>query len=171
MYGKKILQTIIGTSALCLVNHALAASITIPMYLVAAKGHGKSIGSVVAEDVKCGVLLKPNLSDLPPGVHGFHVHVNPSCDDYGMAAGGHFDPQHTNEHEGPYAHAGHKGDLPILIVDKNGKATLPTLAPRLTVADLKGHALMIHAGGDNYSDQPEKLGGGGARIACGIIKS
>jgi len=27
---------------------------------------------------------------------------------------------------------------------------------------------MIHAGGDNYSDQPEPLGGGGGRIACGV---
>ncbi|SSP59941.1 Cu/Zn superoxide dismutase [Acinetobacter baumannii] len=29
---------------------------------------------------------------------------------------------------------------------------------------------MIHAGGDNYSDSPLPLGGGGARIACGVIK-
>jgi superoxide dismutase, Cu-Zn family len=29
---------------------------------------------------------------------------------------------------------------------------------------------MVHAGGDNFSDQPEPLGGGGGRIACGIIK-
>jgi Cu-Zn family superoxide dismutase len=29
---------------------------------------------------------------------------------------------------------------------------------------------MIHSGGDNYSDVPEKLGGGGGRIACGVIK-
>ena len=28
---------------------------------------------------------------------------------------------------------------------------------------------MVHAGGDNNSDQPEKLGGGGARVACGLI--
>jgi Cu-Zn family superoxide dismutase len=29
---------------------------------------------------------------------------------------------------------------------------------------------MIHAGGDNYSDHPKRLGGGGARIACGVVK-
>jgi len=29
---------------------------------------------------------------------------------------------------------------------------------------------MIHAGGDNMSDKPEPLGGGGARYACGVIK-
>jgi len=28
---------------------------------------------------------------------------------------------------------------------------------------------MIHAGGDNYSDSPAPLGGGGARIACGVL--
>jgi superoxide dismutase, Cu-Zn family len=27
---------------------------------------------------------------------------------------------------------------------------------------------MIHAGGDNYADTPKALGGGGARIACGV---
>ena len=29
---------------------------------------------------------------------------------------------------------------------------------------------MIHAGGDNYSDLPKPLGGGGDRIACGVIQ-
>jgi Cu-Zn family superoxide dismutase len=29
---------------------------------------------------------------------------------------------------------------------------------------------MIHVGGDNYADHPMPLGGGGARMACGVIK-
>jgi Cu-Zn family superoxide dismutase len=29
---------------------------------------------------------------------------------------------------------------------------------------------MIHGGGDNYADAPALLGGGGARVACGIVK-
>jgi len=49
-------------------------------------------------------------------------------------------------------------------------ATLPVLASHLKAKDLKGRALMIHAGGDNYSDQPQPLGGGGARIACGVVR-
>ena len=44
------------------------------------------------------------------------------------------------------------------------------VAPHLTVADVKGHSIMIHTGGDNYSDQPAPLGGGGARIVCGVVK-
>ncbi len=35
--------------------------------------------------------------------------------------------------------------------------------------ELKGRSLMIRAGGDNYSDLPEKGGGRGARIACGVM--
>jgi Cu-Zn family superoxide dismutase len=55
-------------------------------------------------------------------------------------------------------------------VASDGKATLPVLAPRLKVADIRGRSLMIHAGGDNYSDSPAPLGGGGDRVACGVVK-
>jgi Cu-Zn family superoxide dismutase len=42
-------------------------------------------------------------------------------------------------------------------------------AQRLKTSDLAGRAITIHAGGDNYSDNPKKLGGGGARVACGVV--
>ena len=144
-------------------------SITIPMYLVDAKGQTKSIGTVKAEDGICGVLITPDLHDLPSGVHGFHVHEHPSCDNAAAAAGGHLDPANSGKHRGPFTKSGHLGDLPVLIVGQDGRATLPTTAPRFKLSELSGHALVIHAGGDNYSDTPEKLGGGGARIACGVI--
>lgn len=167
----KFTKALFGILTIFSMNLTFAASINIPIYLVAeGSKQGKSIGFIKAEDSPCGVLLTPNLHDLPPGLHGFHVHVNPSCADKGMSAGGHFDPKNTNQHDGPYNAKGHLGDLPVLIVNSDGTALLPTLAPRFNVSQLKGHAFMIHAGGDNYSDQPEKLGGGGARIACGVIK-
>ncbi len=144
------------------------AETTIPMYLVAPQGHGKEIGTISATDSPYGLVLTPHLTGLTPGLHGFHVHQNSSCEDNGMAAGGHLDPEKTGKHLGPY-NAGHLGDMPALYVDKEGNATLPILAPRLKEVDLKNHALMIHAGGDNYSDHPP-LGGGGARIACGTAK-
>lgn len=78
--------------------------------------------------------------------------------------------QKTGKHHGPHAQGGHKGDLPPLVVNPDGTATLPVIAPHLKLRDLSGKALMIHAGGDNYSDQPAPLGGGGGRIACGVIK-
>jgi Cu-Zn family superoxide dismutase len=147
------------------------ASTTIQMYMVSADGQqGKPIGTITAEDAFGGVLLKPDLHDLPPGPHGFHIHENAACGDNGMAAGGHLDPAKTEQHNGPYNNNGHLGDMPVLVVNQDGTATLPTLAPRFKVADLSGHAFMIHVGGDNYSDTPTKLGGGGARMACGVVK-
>lgn len=133
------------------------------------KGVAKSFGTIDLKQTNYGVLFIPNLHGLPPGVHGFHVHENASCADHGNAAGGHFDPKDTKKHLGPYNHEGHLGDSPVLNVDKEGNSTIPVLAPRMRLSELRGHALIIHAGADNYSDTPEKLGGGGARIACGII--
>lgn len=125
-------------------------------------------GTITFKSSPGGLLIQPNLHTLPPGPHGFHIHQNPSCAKKGMSAGGHFDPQHTNTHLGPY-HAGHLGDLPVLYVNAEGKSMTSLLAPHLTIDDIKGHSIMIHAGGDNYTDNPT-LGGGGPRIACGVIR-
>ena len=146
-----------------------SAAVMVNMNSVDANGKDSSIGTIKIEAAKCGVLITPDLHHLTPGTHGFHIHQFPSCADKAMAAGGHLDPKKTEAHDGPYVQKGHLGDLPILNVDKDGNASLPTLAPRLTMADFKGHALMIHLNGDNYSDTPEKLGGGGPRIACGVV--
>lgn len=148
----------------------LSQTIDVPIAAVATKGPGASVGSVQLTDTQYGLLITPNLHGLKAcSIHGFHVHVNPSCDDNGMAAGGHLDPNQTNKHLGPYNPNGHLGDLPALTIDSNGNATLPVLAPRLKVSDVVGHSLMVHEGGDNYSDTPP-LGGGGARMYCGVIK-
>ncbi|KTD40415.1 superoxide dismutase family protein [Legionella parisiensis] len=130
---------------------------------------GTSIGKIVFEDSQYGLLIKPQLTGLPPGIRGFHIHQHPDCGDHAKKAGAHLDPAKTNKHLGPYGN-GHLGDLPVLVVDSNGTANTPTLAPRLKTQDIKGHAIMVHAGGDNYSDNPT-LGGGGDRIACGKISS
>jgi len=148
----------------------------IEMVTATASGSGPAIGTIVVKDTPYGVLFTPDLAGLTPGLHGFHVHENPDCGPKekngamvpGLAAGGHYDPAGTGRHEGPYGD-GHLGDLPPLYVDSDGKATHPVLAPRLKTADLKGRSLMIHAGGDNYADHPAKLGGGGARMACGVV--
>ncbi|HUH66590.1 MAG TPA: superoxide dismutase [Cu-Zn] SodC [Syntrophales bacterium] len=162
---------------ICMTGYVFADQITVQMNLVNEKGVGKNIGTVTAMDSRYGLILIPELRDLTPGIHGFHVHQLPYCGAAekegkhvaALAAGGHFDPYGTNRHEGPYGE-GHLGDLPFLYVGPDGKAVSPVLAPRLKVEDLKERSLMIHAGGDNYSDSPEALGGGGARVACGVIK-
>lgn len=153
-------------------------SIEVEMHSVSAEGIGESIGTVTAEASDFGgVMLTPSLSGLEPGVYGFHMHENPSCepaenDDGEMtaaqAAGGHYDPDNTDTHQGPYGD-GHLGDLPVLTVNEDGEANLPVLVPRLSMDDLAGHSLMVHEGGDTYSDEPH-LGGGGGRQACGVIE-
>lgn len=163
-------------SALAFPAHALAGDLVVRVTLVNEQGIGKEIGTVLASDSAYGLLLKPQLGALSPGLHGFHIHDKPSCTHAmkdnkavpALAAGGHYDPANTGKHEGPYG-SGHLGDLPVLYATADGKATTPVLAPRLKVADLKGRSLMIHAGGDNYADTPAPLGGGGARIACGVV--
>ena len=154
---------------------ASARDVIIPVSTTTPGGE-KALGTVTASDTKYGLLLTPALSGLPAGIHGFHIHANPQCGaDHkdgqhvpGLKAGGHFDPKKTGKHLGPYG-AGHLGDLPVLFVAADGKAAVPLLAPRLKVKDILGRSLMIHAGGDNYSDAPAPLGGGGARIGCGVI--
>jgi Cu-Zn family superoxide dismutase len=148
---------------------AFASTTTVKMFNTAKTGQGSSVGTVTFTDTKMGLLIQPHLIQLPPGMHGFHIHVGNSCSDMGMAAMGHLDPKNTGKHLGPYDANGHLGDLPALYVDNNGTADTPILAPQLTVKDIEHHTVMVHAGGDNYSDTPEKLGGGGARVACGVI--
>lgn len=145
------------------------ASIVVTMYLTNAEGQGMKIGTIKADDTIWGLLLKPHLKGLPPGVHGFHLHALPECGNYGRAAGGHYDPERNDRHMGPYVGTGHLGDMPVLIVDPKGRATLPVLAPRLTLSAIKDKTFVIDAGDDNYSDSPQMNGGGGAHIACGPI--
>lgn len=168
---------VITAAALMSAGAAFAAEIVVQMNLIDAQGIGKTIGTVTIAEGPGGLVLTPALTGLPPGAHGFHVHQDASCAAGekegkmvpGLAAGGHYDPAATARHEGP-AGTGHLGDLPALTADADGKVTQPVSAPRLKLADVAGRSLMIHAGGDTYSDAPAPLGGGGARIACGVIK-
>ena len=161
--AKQKKRVMVGVLALCVASITEAATLTSEIYAT----DGASLGKITFVDSKYGLLITPQLTGLPVGLHGFHIHQHPDCGDHGMSAGGHLDPASTNSHQGPYGE-GHLGDLPILAVNSNGEANIPVLAPRLSTKDIQGHAIMIHAGGDNYSDTPP-LGGGGARIGCGQI--
>lgn len=144
----------------------------ITLHEVTATGVGKPMGTVVAKDTPNGLQLMVTMKGLTPGLHGFHVHENASCapkdGKAAFAAGGHYDPAYTGRHEGPTGQ-GHAGDLPPLVADEQGNVDVEVDAAHLTLAKIKNHALVVHAGGDNFSDQPEPLGGGGARVACGVV--
>lgn len=144
---------------------------------------GAELGTVTFTETAEGLEITVSATGLPVGKHGFHVHTEGSCepstDDAGMevmhgAAGGHFDPNTTENHAGPEVDSatGHAGDLPNLEVLEDGTATVTFTTTKMTVSEdptsLLGRTIMIHANEDNYTNEP-KNGGSGDRIACGVI--
>jgi Cu-Zn family superoxide dismutase len=161
-------------------NGAGAADATMQatLHKIDAQGAGEAVGTVRITQAQGGARFDIDLRGLPPGEHGFHVHQNGDCGPgpdprgevvAGGAAGPHWDPEDHKSHKGPEA-AGHLGDLPIVRVGGDGTAKGATLASRVgDAARLRGKALMVHAAGDNYTDEPEN-GGSAGRIACGVIE-
>ena len=153
---------------------AVAQQVTVDINRITDTGVGDKIGTIEVSETKSGVSFKVAVTGLPKGQRGFHVHEKGDCGPAmkdgkmtaGIAAGEHFDPEAKKSHKGPKG-AGHKGDLPLLkAADKGINQTVT--APRLKLSDVHGRALMIHEGGDNYSDTPEN-GGGKGRVACGVV--
>jgi len=171
---KRVYAVIAATLTTCAVAQA---DTVVQMNLVDEKGIGADVGTITISESKYGLVFTPALRGLPPGLHGFHVHENPSCEPKekdgkmvaALSAGGHLDPAKTGKHDTPWGD-GHLGDLPPLYVAADGTATQPVLGPRLKAADVAARSLMVHAGGDNHADHPAPLGGGGARVACGVVK-
>ena len=126
------MKRIIAMIALMTSASAWAADdpqIKVVVNLVNAQGAAAPAGEVSIRQTPYGLLLQPALSGLPAGVHGFHIHQNASCEAFAregkmepaMAAGGHWDPNSTGKHEGPYGQ-GHLGDLPAIYVGADGRA-------------------------------------------------
>jgi len=175
---RKLLLKLLFLILLLPLHSVSAENTTITMNLVSKDGVGEAVGQVVVTESEHGLVFTPNLTGVTPGLHGFHVHQNPSCEPKekngkvvpALSAGGHYDPTDAKKHDFPWGD-GHLGDLPALYADAEGNATNPVLAPRIKkLSEIQGRALMVHAGGDNYSDHPKKLGGGGARMVCGVIQ-
>lgn len=174
-----VLMRFIGVVASAgMVLPAQASELKVDMNVATESGVGSKLGVVVVSESRYGLVFTPTLDGLTAGLHGFHIHEKASCEPTKKegkivaagAAGGHLDPAGAKSHGAPWGE-GHLGDLPALTVDTKGSSSNPVLAPRLKLSDVRGKALMIHAGGDNHSDAPAPLGGGGARIACGVIPS
>ncbi len=148
--------------------------------LLSAAAGAKQLGTATFVQIPGGgVQLTVEVTGLPPGLHGIHLHAEGSCAPTVIAgnttpfggAGGHFDPASTNSHKGPDG-GGHAGDLPNLDVDADGNARLATYVAGVTLTPgpnaIAGRSIIIHANTDNYTDMPMN-GGSGGRIACGTI--
>jgi superoxide dismutase, Cu-Zn family len=145
---------------------------------ISVDGIVKNLGTVALKDTEAGLSITTTVSGLiatkGQTEHGFHVQEKGSCLAAeksqklaaGEAAGPHYDPKGTKSHKGP-AHGGHLGDL-WRVTASDGEINSNQTVTGVTLKDFEGRALMIHEGGDTYSDQPEN-GGAKGRIACGVI--
>jgi Cu-Zn family superoxide dismutase len=113
-----------------------------------------------------------DLTGVPAGVHGFHVHDKGDCGDNGNAAGGHYNPMNM-PHAGPDATSHHAGDFGNVTADAGGRVKTKFNTRSITVApgstSVVGHAVMLHANQDDLTSQPS--GNAGARIGCGVAES
>ena len=124
------------------------------------------------------VELTVTVSGLKPGTHGIHLHAIGKCEAPAFtAAGGHFDPGPAGNMDPDANHPFHMGDMPNLVADASGKATLKFVTNRVTLADgplslfdADGTAIIIHANPDQGVTAEPKAGlSGGPRVACGVI--
>jgi Cu-Zn family superoxide dismutase len=160
--------TLLFSGALC----AQAAPKNATANLVNAKG--EHVGMAKLAQTPKGVRMNLTVSNLLPGVHGFHIHGVGKCEppDF-KSAGGHFNPQGKKHGlENPEGH--HAGDLRNLTVGPKGTGKVKVMLSEVTLEEganslfhPEATALVIHADPDDNKTDP--AGNAGARIACGVI--
>lgn len=136
---------------------------------------GEANGSAELQDVSSGgVLVRIDVSGLPEDSWvAFHIHETGTCDHTTAheSAGGHFNPG-SNEHGYSMANGPHAGDMPNQYVPAGGALRAEVFNSAVTLGDgetgIRGRALMIHAGADDYESQPS--GNAGDRLACAVIE-
>ena len=128
---------------------------------------GKIVATATLTDGPGGVRIALRASGLKPGAHGLHIHAVGVCAPPAFtSAGGHFNPQNKKHgHKNP--EGAHTGDLPNLTVGADGTGSIETPAAGVTLKDVAGLALVIHADPDDETTDP--TGNSGARVACGVI--
>lgn len=136
---------------------------------------GTIIGEATLTQLAHGVKVEVLARSLPQGELAVHFHETGTCEapDF-KSAGEHFDPK-EQKHGFDVKGGPHAGDLPNLLVGKDGVARMEVINSRVTLAPapetlLKpgGTALIIHSRADDYKSQP--TGKAGDRIACAEIK-
>lgn len=129
-------------------------------------------GTVSFQTVGQKLRVEANVAGLTPGEHGFHVHEVGDCSaPDASSAKGHFNPaaKAHGHHGGSERHA---GDMPNLVADGSGKATLSAELDMLSLTEGPGgilkRSVVIHADPDDYKSQP--AGNSGKRVACGVVR-
>lgn len=131
---------------------------------------GRAAGQATVTEVAGGVRVTLDARGLPAGNHGAHLHTVGRCDlpDF-ASAGPHWNPAGTR-HGSLNPQGPHGGDLPNLIVGRDGRGTLGVTLAGATIAgvlDADGTAIVVHAAADDLLTDPS--GNSGARVACGAF--
>lgn len=131
-------------------------------------------GNVVFTEENGEVSMTAIISGLAEGRHAIHIHENGDCSAAdGSSAGGHWNP--TDQPHGKWGSEDgyHKGDIGNFEVDANGNGTVNLTTDEWCIGcgdsskDLKGKAVIVHDGVDDYTSQPS--GAAGTRVGCGVI--
>jgi Cu-Zn family superoxide dismutase len=135
---------------------------------------GADLGTLRLESGPAGVRITGQLTGLPAGAHGVHLHQVGRCDAPEFTtAGAHLNPAMMKHGllnpEGPHA-----GDLPAIGADAGGRAAVDVTTARVTLTgdvpglfDADGTSIVVHSGNDDQKTDPS--GNSGGRIACGVI--
>ena len=131
---------------------------------------GKNIGTATLLPAGDGMRLALQVSGLPAGDHGVHIHAVGKCEGPKFeSAGAHWNPRdklHGLENpQGPHA-----GDMPNLTVGEDGAGIVNATLPGTNVEalfDEDGAAVVVHAKKDDQRTDPS--GDSGDRIACGVL--
>ena len=135
---------------------------------------GKVVATAMLSERPGGVLVRVEAKGLTPGLHAVHVHAVGKCDGPAFtSAGGHFNPA-GKKHGLKSADGPHAGDLPNMLIGKDGAGRFEALTDQFTlragglsVFDADGSAIVVHAGADDNMTDP--TGNSGDRVACGIV--
>lgn len=131
---------------------------------------GESRGTATIVGTPSGMMLITlELTDVPAGIHGVHLHQTGECTPPDFeSAGGHL--ADDKEHGVMSAGGPHPGDLPNVHVPDSGALTVEIFAANLTkdmLLDEDGSAIIVHDQPDDYIGQP--AGHAGPRIGCGTL--
>ena len=134
---------------------------------------GDAVATLETRRGVIGTKLCAVFTVLPPGLHGFHIHVNGDLRGEGCkGACQHFHKGSPCDHGGAPGTKGprHTGDLGNICLKKGSYCYF---LPGVTPEDLWGRTLIVHGGEDDLgkgNDEESKVtGNSGARIGCAVF--
>jgi Cu-Zn family superoxide dismutase len=136
---------------------------------------GRAAGNAVFVQENGSTRVIIDVTGLPPGAKGVHLHAVGQCDPPSFESSGeHFNPT-SAQHGSANPRGPHLGDLPNIVIDASGQGHLEATLKRVSletgarsVFDADGTSVVIHADPDDLRTDPS--GNSGARIACGPIR-